>query len=65
LKTLDFSLRGTIANCHACCCGKGNVVSKAETNSWSDNTGCFAQNNAWALDGHNAMSAMMLSFPGT
>jgi hypothetical protein len=64
-KTLDFSLMGTIANCHACCSGKGNVVSKAETKSWSDKTGCSDLNNACALEGRDAMSAMVLSFPGT
>ncbi len=38
-KTLDFSPRGTNANCHTCCCGSRNAISKAETNSWSDYTG--------------------------
>ena len=64
-KTLDFRLRGTIANCHACCWGKGNVVSNAETKSWSDKTGCSDLNNACAVEGRDAMPAMVLSFPGT
>ncbi len=43
LKTLDFSCRGTIANCNACYCGSGNVESKAETSSWSDKLGALLE----------------------
>ena len=64
-KTLDFSLLGTIASCHACCSGNGNEMSNAETKSWSDKIGCSDLNNACALEGRDAMSTMVLSFPGT
>jgi hypothetical protein len=64
-KTLDFSQIGTIASCQVCCLGNGEAISNDETKSLPDKFGPSAENSAHALDGQEAMLAMMLSGPGT
>jgi hypothetical protein len=64
-KTFDFSCGGTIASCHSCWPGNGKVILKDEISSGSDRTGLSERNIAFALDGREAMLAMMLSFPQT
>ena len=63
-KTLDLSHCGTVARVHAWASGNGKTMSNDERKSVSE-SGDAAQNNVWALDGREAMSAMTLSTPGT
>jgi hypothetical protein len=64
-KTFDFNHSGTIASCHSCWSGNENVVLKDEMCLGSEITGPYEWNIAFALVGREAMSAMILSVPGT
>ena len=63
-KTLNLNHCGTIANAHDWLSGNGKVVSKEEQKSRSE-SGDSARNSFWAFDGRDAISAMILSTPGT
>jgi hypothetical protein len=52
------------ASVHVWLSGKENVVSKEEQKSRSE-SGDAAQNNLWAMDRQDAISAMTLFMPGT
>jgi hypothetical protein len=64
-KTFNFNHGGTIASCHSCWSGNKNVVLKEKMSSGSESAGPSEQNIAFALEGQEAMSAMILSFPQT
>jgi hypothetical protein len=64
-KTFDFNHGGTIASCHSCWWGNGKVVLKDEMSLGSESTGPSERNIEFALEGREAMSAMILSFPWT
>ena len=63
-KTLNLNQCGTVASDHVWLSGNGKVVSKEEQKSRSE-SGDSARNNFWAFDGCDAISAMILSTPGT
>jgi hypothetical protein len=64
LKTLNLSQRGMAASFHCWMLGNGNAVSKDERKSMSDRAEVY-QNNCWAFEGWDAMSAITFSTLGT